>query len=241
MKDQPVFSQEQLSAFIDGELDSTEKARILAASQNDKQLTDEIGLLQQYNDLIKLAYADIPDRSQTARRASYGFGGNKTPYGIAAGLLLVVGMAIGWAVNTSSDSTQNPIQTLANVDPSGLANEKVMIHINMMDPDRIDAALNKAEDLLTNAKQAGKHLQLEIVVNASGVNMLRQGSPYTTRIHTLTEQHDNVAFLACGFAMENIKMKEGREVILLPEAQKVDAALEQILRRLKMGWIYLRS
>jgi intracellular sulfur oxidation DsrE/DsrF family protein len=42
--------------------------------------------------------------------------------------------------------------------------------------------------------------------------------------------------------MQNARLSEGiDEVKLLPQAQKIDAALEQILRRLKAGWAYIRG
>ena len=71
--------------------------------------------------------------------------------------------------------------------------------------------------------------------------MLRKGSPYAKRIHQIVESNENVSFLACGIAMENAKLKEGHDITLIPDAHKIDAALEQILRRLKAGWLYVRA
>ena len=85
-------------------------------------------------------------------------------------------------------------------------------------------------------------MQLEIVANAQGLAMLRDGSPFGKRIEAISNLYDNVAFLACGIAIQNVRLKEGiDEVKLLPQAQQIDAALEQILRRLKAGWAYVRG
>jgi intracellular sulfur oxidation DsrE/DsrF family protein len=110
-----------------------------------------------------------------------------------------------------------------------------------MDDARITKVLNETEHLLALSKQRDRPLQLEIVANASALGMLRKGSPYARRIHQLASENANVTFLACGFAMENAKLKEGHEIKLIPDAHKVDAALEQILRRLKAGWLYVRG
>ena len=239
MSQHDEYSIEQLSAFVDNELDANERARILAAAQQDKTLSDEINTLQQYNDLIRLSYMDTASSIKPTVKTPKPFY-RYTRMALAASVLLAFGFVIGFQLTTSSN-TGNPIQSLAQINPDRPPQEKILIHINAMDTDRIDETLSKTELLLDSAKNSGKPLQLEIVVNASGINMLRVGSPYSDQIHSLTERYDNVSFLACGFAMENIRMKEGADVELVPEAKKVDAALEQILRRLKSGWLYLRS
>lgn len=238
MSQHESFSKEQLSAFVDNQLDANERTRIISAAHHDKTLAEEIHTLQQYNELIQLAYNDVrPAKAYPDNR-------NRQPLtyriAIAASIMLVCGLVIGWYL-AKPLTTENPIQTLAQIDPTHLRDDKVLIHINVMDTTRIDYALNKTEEMLDIAAHKGKPLQVEVIVNADGINMLRAGSPYSNRIHSLTERYDNVSFLACGFAMENMRLKEGQEVNLIPEAKKVDAALEQILRRLKSGWLYLRS
>lgn len=122
------------------------------------------------------------------------------------------------------------------------SNNKVLIHISKMDKQRIKLALDKAEQLLRDSQQQNKALQLEVIANAEGLALLREGSPFGQRIESMSNRHDNVAFLACGIAMQNVRLSEGiDEVNLLPQAQQVDAALEQILRRLKAGWAYIRG
>lgn len=240
MSAQDEYSQEKLSAFVDNELDNNERARLLTAAQQDRALSEEIETLHQYNDLIKLAYHDVTSGNKPEQLPDPSFA-RYSRVTVAASMLLVLGIIIGWQLTAISSKHSNPIQSLSQLDPDHFSQNKILIHINAMDRDRIDRALDKTESLLAHAKQHGNPLQLEIVVNASGINMLRTGSPYTQRIRSITRQYDNVSFMACGFAMENMRMKEGSEIKLLPEANKVDAALEEILRRLKSGWLYLRS
>ena len=84
-------------------------------------------------------------------------------------------------------------------------------------------------------------MELEIVANAQGLGILRENSLYSKKISSLTEAYSNVSFLACGIAKESARLKEGQDIKLLPEATEVPAALDQILKRIKLGWLYVRA
>lgn len=71
--------------------------------------------------------------------------------------------------------------------------------------------------------------------------MLRAGSPFEGRIKSIVSKYDNVTFLACGRAKILAGFIEGREIHLLPEAIEIPAAIDQILKRLQMGWTYIRG
>ena len=240
MKSEAPISNEQLNAYLDNALENDERAQVLSALRTDKALSDELACLQQINDLVALAYQDVPAAPHSpAVKPPALF----SPLRIAAAIcILMLGSVFGWVVHHPVTSTPNlPFTNLAQLNVKNPADDKILIHINAMDNNRIVKVLNETEKLLKNARQNGKHLQLEIVANASGLGMLRKGSPYTQRIHQIAQANSNVSFLACGFAMENAKLKEGHDITLIPDAHKVDAALEQILRRLKAGWLYVRA
>lgn len=234
------ISQEQLNAFLDNELEDEERAQILAALRADPALSAEFARLQQLNELIPLAYHDIPVaiHRQTVQRPRA-----TAMLRIAAAFaILIMGSIFGWSIHQPQPaSTALPFTNLSQLSITHPADDKILIHINAMDNKRINNVLTDTENLLANAKHAGKPLRLEIVANASGLGMLRKGSPYAQRIHRIVAANSNVSFLACGFAMENARLKEGRPIQLIPDAHKVDAALEQILRRLKAGWLYVRG
>jgi intracellular sulfur oxidation DsrE/DsrF family protein len=233
-------SMEQLNAFLDNELEQDDRAHVLAALRDNKSHSDELAQLQQVNALISLAYQDVPTSPHKPVIMQTGL---HTPLRIAAAFaILLLGGIIGWFFHHPNETPSNlPFTNLSQLNVRNPPDNKILIHINAMDDKRITRVLNDTEQLLTNAKQSGNPLQLEIVANASGLGMLRQGSPYTKRIEQIAAANSNVAFLACGFAMENAKLKEGHNIKLIPEAHKVDAALEQILRRLKAGWLYVRG
>lgn len=240
MKTLDPISHTQLNAYLDNELDDEERTQILARLRADSVLSAEFIQLQQINELLPLAYHDItiPPHRRIIRRPNLG-----SSLRIAAVFAtLLIGGVLGWNFHHPQPSASDlPFTDLSQLNLTQPVDDKILIHINAMDDKRINHVLTDTEKLLANAKHAGRHLQLEIVANASGLGMLRKGSPYARRIHRIAATNSNVSFLACGFAMENARLKEGHVIQLIPDAHKVDAALEQILRRLKAGWLYVRA
>lgn len=240
MKHDEPISDQQLNAFIDNELDNSERARILQATQTDPQLAARLAQLQQLNDLVKLGYQQ-PPAAEPLRHPQVFNTALRGWQALAASALLVIGMTTGWYLHSQSHPADMPLTNLAQLDPVQPGNNKILIHISDMDQLKIDNALNEADQLLNNAEHSGKDLQVEILANADGLGVLRNSSPYARRINQLASQHGNVSFRACGFAIQHAQLKEGHAIKLLPEAQPVDAALEEILRKLKLGWLYVRA
>lgn len=240
MSAQDQITSQQLNAYLDNELEQEERAHVLSALRNEPALSDELARLQRMNALITLAYESVPAPPVSAALPQPAL--SKPLRLVAAVLVLVLGGIIGWLFHQPApESADLPFINLSQLNIKNPPDNKILIHINAMDDKRISKALDDTERLLKNAKEKGKPLQLEIVANASGLGMLRKGSPYTQRIQQIAADNSNVSFLACGFAMENAKLKEGKDIPLIPQAQKVDAALEEILRRLKDGWLYVRG
>ena len=232
-----TISDTQLNAFIDHQLDDAERVEILAAVQQDSQLSQELAELSQLKEWVQLTYRQPPQPQ--ARPQIESIAASRAFQSIAALLLLGIGLFSGWWAHTPVPGPS--FHELTQLDGTQIKNQKVLLHISKMDARRISSALDKAEEILLDSKTKNRPLQLEIVANASGLGLLREGSPFGHRVKTLSQQYNNVSFLACGIAMENVRLKEGKEPQLLPEAQKINAALEQILGRLKDGWSYIKG
>ena len=234
------ISEEQLNAFIDNALDDKERAQVLEALHHDKALAETVYQMQQDMELLKLVYREppLPERHPflTVERPVHRFRA-------LAATILLAGILSGLIVYYLPDSRSptSSFAELALLDAHNAGSDKILIHLNTMEEHHVRLALDKTEELLHANRDAGEKLQLEFVANAEGLGLLREDSAYADRIRSMTNQHDNVSFLACGIAMENAKLKEGAEVTLLPEAEKIPAALEQILLRLKEGWTYVRG
>jgi hypothetical protein len=91
---QQKFSDEFLNAFVDGELAPEEKNRAYLEINQDEALGRQVCELRKLRDLVQFAYKNIPSSSVPAPvvRAYWG--------NIAAGITLVLGIAIGWTLHT---------------------------------------------------------------------------------------------------------------------------------------------
>jgi len=237
MKSIEPISDEQLNAFLDGQMDEGERARIIQAARNDKALAEKLCSLRHGKDMIRLAYRHTPPHPGVHPRgipaASWRSLG-------AAAIILLLGAVCGWSAHDWWPAQPAVFYSTAQA-PTSLASDHILLHIDSMDSARIRKAFNVLENLLANDQTHGRHLKLEVVANSSGLKLLRANSPYAPRIAALSKRHSNLSFLACGVAMENAKLKEGHKVKLLPQAHRIDAALGRIVRRLREGWTYVKG
>ncbi len=108
------FSDELLHTFIDDEIDTQDRAEIMEAVRNDKDLAGRICELQQVKDSVRLAYREPPqsDRINTHWQSSRG-----TRLSIrtaAAVALFTLGSVTGWLMHTQPGVS-------ANTQASGIA------------------------------------------------------------------------------------------------------------------------
>ena len=233
------FSDELLHTFIDDEIDTQDRAEIMEAVRNDKDLAGRICELQQVKDSVRLAYREPPqsDRINTHWQSSRN--SRLSIRAAAAVALFTFGSVTGWLMHTQPGVS-------ANTQASGIAqlapkeHKRVVLHISTADPERLGDALDDAEQLLSGYKDRPGVMQLEVVTNTEGLTLLRaDASPYVERIRSLAQKYDNISFLACSRTIEKLRLK-GIDVHLVPEAMVIPGALEEIVDRLQEGWAYIR-
>ena len=249
MKHEDTISEEQLNAFIDGQLDSEDRARILEAIQADAVLKASACELRTVQDLVRHAY-DYPVCAETRRCAPTMSGWSKA---VAASLLLTTGALLGWVGHGQTTESrlqamywddQNSFQSASLPKASEIAgNKKVLVHLNTSDLDKVKEALDTAEQMLRSYARTNQPAEMEIVANAGGLDLLRASqSPYAERVQQLQEQYLNLHFLACQTAMDRVRREQGIDVSgdLLPGVGVTPSALDQILDRLREGWVYIK-
>lgn len=238
MSQEHHVSFEELNYFIDGQLSSNERMQVLDVLKKDDELSRILCELQRNDESILIAYSKIPEPTYNpfttaTRKKKYKY------LALVASMLVIISSVFSWRLTVHTLNPAPPaimeLNQLGNVPPES---NKVLIHISKMDDGSINIALDKAEALLQDKNNTS--LQVEIIANASGLGVLRKQSPYAPRIASLVQKHHNISFKACGIAMQAAKLKEGKEVELLPEAEKVPAALDEILLRLKKHWTYFK-
>ena len=235
------FSDEQLQAFVDDEIDVAERAEIMEAVRHDDELACRVCELLHIKDSVRIAYREpeLPAARPAHWKSSWWTG---TPFRAAAAVLIfALGTLTGTSLQTQlSDTPSRNVSTLASAATASQELKRVVLHISTAESQRLDQALTDAEDLLISYKDNPEMVQLEVVANAEGLSLLRSDtSPYPDRIKRLAQQFNNVSFLACSRAIEKLRMR-GIDVHLLPEAHVRPGALEEIVDRLQEGWVYIR-
>ncbi len=226
-----TLSEETLNAFVDGQLDAAERARVYAALRADPRLAERACELRELKELVQEAHARPPRPYRPPAR-----GPRWWQMAAAALALVFVGAGAGWMGHrlAAGDGASLAVRAAART------GDRIILHISSGDAGSLRAALDETERLLARAHAEGRPLRIEVVANGKGLDLLRADvSPYAERIRRLTERYDNVVFLACERAIARLR-ERGVEVRLLPEARTAPSALEQIVTRLQQGWVYIK-
>lgn len=240
------MGDELLNAYLDEQLDSDERGRVLEALRHDRQLAERVCALRQVKELTRHAYDDVAPDAAGGRDGRTGRPGW---WAAAAALsLLVAGAATGWWGH--QQWPQGPAQArmlqLQDAAPARLlaaaeASKRVILHISSNEPQRLATALDTVGQLLETSQLKRDDLQVEVIVNSDGLDLLRtETSAHSARIRALASRFHNVHFLACSKAVERLQ-REGVDVKLLPEAKVSGPALEVILKRMREGWLYIEA
>jgi len=240
MSEAEHISDEQLNALLDNELDAEARALVLSTIANDPQIKQRYDDLRQVKNMMVMAYREVPQ--PRSRKAARRFSLNPALLGSASAALLLLGIVSGWLMNAYTEQSPNMnFQDIEQLGANKVDDKKILLHISTTDNKRVQAALDTAENLLQRSRDKHSQLDLEIVANAEGLNILRMGSPYAKQIRSLTNNYSNVSFLACGIAKQTAALKEGKPIELLPEAKDIPAALDEILNKLQRGWTYVHG
>jgi intracellular sulfur oxidation DsrE/DsrF family protein len=238
MSEEREVSFEELNAFIDGELDAGASARVLAAIDVDDQLKRQACELRALRDQVRHAYEPARLGSVKARAR---FSGGRWPQALAAGLLLVVGAAVGWQGHAwqRSDEASGVWQRLSQVKAHGDA-RRLVLHVGDPDSARFENTLDEVRGMLKAAHDRGQRMELEILANGTGLNLLRvKTTPFADRLAQLQAEFPELSLVACGQGLNRLQ-GQGDDIRLVPGVVTADSALDEIVRRMNQGWAYLR-
>jgi uncharacterized protein len=229
MKKDEHFSEEQLNAFVDGELDPEEKSRLYNESAKSPELDRRLCQLRKLKELVRHGYDDIPaakrPRGPTLRQSGP-FGG-----AFVAGLLIALGAAAGYLGHGMIGA--EPASTPAAPIPEPAGN--YLLHVVSGDPEQMYSALEHARYLLESSDE-GEVPRVEIVANERGLDLLRSDvTPFADEISAL--QKNNVVFYACARSILRLEEK-GVKVILVPDTRQDYTALDRVVMRMQDGWKY---
>ena len=240
----PVISDETLNAFIDGELDVAESEALLVRIREDKDVAQRVCTLRSLQSMVRLAYIEPPVADKRKSRiAPHRQLMQRCAFGC---LVLLAGLSGGWALRglepqvvaalpATVASGYRVVSLVREADPN-----RVMLHLDSAAPAKMQAVLDQAERLLDEAEQQGRAMQLEVIANSRGLNLLRADhSPYAERMARMKQRHANLHWVACGQTIARLR-NDGEQVSLLPDTQTTPTAINEIVTRLQQGWTYVR-
>jgi hypothetical protein len=242
------ISNEQLNAFIDDELDVTEKDQLFTRIQADAKLSNHVCDLRAVKEMVRHGYAEPPEanRSEWVQKFTM-------PKSLAAGIMLALGLSLGWMMHDlhQTDTRQQFAHNqLGHTSPSGFQpvslvgvtedTNKLLMHIDSADPAKYKSLLDDIDNLTQHQAALGQPVQVEVIASQSGLGMLRTDvTPYAQRISALEAQHPNVKFVACNQSIQRLS-KTGVKVNLLPNTRITPNATEEVVHRLHDGWSYIK-
>jgi intracellular sulfur oxidation DsrE/DsrF family protein len=234
----------QLNAYIDGELAGDEREAVLRATGEDPDLARDLCELRHTKELLRLAYEQPPQASKRPRLA-----GGRTRFQrlslVATLLVFTLGGVIGWFAHTPSGP---PRFVLLDPDGGGAApvhpgftEMRIVIHLTNPDQTVVGDLLDEVEALLIAYRVQGRPLRVEIVGHGQGLGLLRKRlSRHKGRIAALAEGFDNLTFVACQNTIDRLRVEQGVEVRLLPQAQVTRSGVTYVLQRKRQGWAYIK-
>jgi len=243
MSDKKHYSDEHLNAFIDNQLDTTEKAELIDELRYNSELSQRVCKLQKVHNLVQLSYQsiDIPEQYQNTDSKQPK---SKVKWFAAASFLLALGIVMGWVSHQSMNA--NSISNIAKIthNPSltnNADNWKLMLHVSTANPNKLNIVLNEAETMLKQYASSSRNLQLEILANSEGLALVSDnGKNYNQKLQRLQQKYNNLAVVVCGETLKRVQRKQGNKIKLLPETSVVSSAINQIVKRQQGGWSYIR-
>jgi intracellular sulfur oxidation DsrE/DsrF family protein len=231
------LSEEQLNAFVDGELASEEISILLNKTEQSAELDQRICKQRKLKEYIKHAYSEVPEstRPLSVRRIPDSLLG----LALVATLLLVLGAVTGMLLHRYIEHEPMSGGYAAAVDSQRAVavSENYILHVASGDPQKMKFALQEAKALLSSAGN-GSQRKVEVVANEQGLDLLRSDvTQFKDEISYLASE--KVIFYACSKTIQRLEEK-GIVVKLVPEAIPGYTALDRVVLRMNEGWKYIK-
>ena len=224
MSSQPI-SEEELNAYVDEQLNASDRARVLEALGRDTALQQRVAEIQQTRSLLRHAYERPPAPPAVVITAPFW-----NSHKLAASLLLAVGVAIGAALHMLLPNST--ITRSAGTHSAGVL-KGVVIQVSEADPAKWEMALINARNV--HKAYGDKPIGVEIVAYGPGLKMLHSDSVVASGL--AEAQKNGVKLLACGNTMA---MTHTTHDELTQGVGIVPAGVVEIIQRQQDGYAYVR-
>ena len=118
---------------------------------------------------------------------------------------------------------------------------RIVMQVSDNDPNTMAKVLNVVTNVVKGYEDAGQTVTVRIVTFNAGLHLLREDtSPELERVKSFGASMPNVSFVACENTMAGMTKKEGKEPVLVANAERVPAGVIEIIRLEEDGWTVLR-
>ncbi len=118
---------------------------------------------------------------------------------------------------------------------------RIALHVNFDDAERMNYALNNAENLHGYYRQRGKAVEIRVVAHGPGLHMLRvDTSPVKERIAAMVSAQEGLGFFACSNTRSRMAMVEGKTPPVIEQAVMVASGVVELVELQRAGWSYLK-
>ena len=248
MNEQDKYSDEHINAYIDGELDNDERARLLFDEQNDPVLMQRINDVRMLKEKVQLAFSE-QSVSAVQKKPFSCLTFTGVPKSLVAGLVVLMiaaALLLSGILKDSDEVLQarkliNSTQPVAAADISKTigVHKQLVINISQYHPQSFDDTIDNIEALLLQHR-ADKSFSIEIVANKNGLKALdTETSLHAVRISQLADQFESLDVVACAKSMATLAA-QGNPILLMRSVMITPSAAEQVATRMKDGWFYLK-
>ena len=241
---------EQAHKYVDKELNNEETKVFEERMLADTKLVDEVTQYMELKNKIKINYGKMHSKkyqqyNSCAKEGSfYGY----CKQAVAASVVVVVAVLTLSSINFKNKAAVG-VEQVAKIEnaPRGFTlkpvkydNSKLMLHISSSNIETLDKALKQAESLLLQYEKQNKPLELEVIANSGGVDLLRVAkTPYAKKVLALQKRFKHIQFVAC-FNTLNRLAANGEDVKLLPGVTADMPVVDKIIGQIQHGWTYVK-
>jgi len=160
MKD--TYSDEHLNAYLDNQLDASERAQLLEALRQDGDLSARVCKLQKVKEMVQLAYHNFDAELSIQQPPQH----KPVWPAIAASFLLAMGVLTGWFANSQFGHQPRLLELAkaaqtSNTMATTQEEWRIVLHVDSADADRFNVMLDETEQLLKTSAQRNKKYGLK--------------------------------------------------------------------------------
>ncbi len=243
------ITDHSLHLLVDGQLDSATKKKLKIQIQKSPELQQKLKNITEIKELIGLAY--VQEKPEPMSRNGSSFFTQNSMMGIAASLIMTIGLALGWIAHQQYDNTLYVVAK-SEVRPETIRQQipleinlqsarKYMLHFDSINEGRFENALIETSSLLNSYARSGLPVMVDLLFDQQAVLLFEpRHTAQIQQLKGLINEFENIQFYACAESLRMFlgDMQMPREINLFHSNEVVR---EMIPERMEQGWVYIKA